>query len=65
MLIILTLLDRTYALTRNICYLWMYKIKLITHTHYQQSYPLIISTINQPLGDPQMPYNNEFQLTHK
>jgi len=22
-------------------------------------------TINQPLGDPEMPYNNELQLTHK
>jgi len=22
-------------------------------------------TINQPLDDPEMPYNNELQLTHK
>jgi len=37
------------------------------HTHYQQSYPLIIRTTNQLLGDPYMPYNNynnELQLTH-
>jgi len=38
---------------------------LLTHTHYQQSYSLIIKTTIQPLGNPQMPYNNEFQLTHK
>ena len=34
------------------------------HTHFQQSCPLIIRITNQPLGDPQMPYNNKHQLTH-
>ena len=64
MLIVLTLFGKIYALTRNTCYLWIYKQKLITHTHYQQSYPLIIRTTNQPLGDQKMSSNNEFPFTH-
>jgi len=30
-----------------------------------QSCSLIIITINQPLDDSKIPYNNEFQLIHK
>jgi hypothetical protein len=32
------------------------------HTYYQLSYPLVITTINQPLGDPEMSYNNELSI---
>jgi len=33
--------------------------------NYLKSCSLIMWTINQPLGNPEMPYNNELQLTHK